>query len=152
VIFENAKFTLTSLRAEGEAIQFGYPLLALCWIATELSLLAMTGRGKLLAMTAQENTAFRSHLGIYPINFEMHPIFPSPLAEEGTQDLTNHPLPLRKRGCNIINTLFALSYTPHRRFAAASPARGEATRKKAVAALPKRRGNSKITVPMILGI
>ena len=42
MIVENAKFTPTSLRAEGEAIQFGYPLLALCWIATELSLLAMT--------------------------------------------------------------------------------------------------------------
>ena len=41
------KFTPLSLRAEGEAIQFGYPLLALFWIAAELSLLAMTSQYKI---------------------------------------------------------------------------------------------------------
>jgi len=49
MLFRNAQFSLSSLRAEGEAIQFGYPLHALFWIAAEQ---------KLLAMTAVEKTAF----------------------------------------------------------------------------------------------
>jgi len=53
-------FTLPSLRAEGEAIQFGYLLLALFWIAAELSL---------LAMTAVEITAFRRYLSISTMFF-----------------------------------------------------------------------------------
>jgi len=64
--FGNAMYSLSSLRAEGEAIQCGYSLHPLFWIATELSLLAMTGWGMPLAVTAVEKTAFRSHLGIYP--------------------------------------------------------------------------------------
>jgi len=65
-------------------------------------------------------------------------LFPSPLAER-VPEIFFSPLPLRERvpggrvrGCNIIITSFALSYTPHRRYAAASPARGEAIHKSCI--------------------
>jgi len=48
-------YSLSSLRAEGEAIQFGCFIQALIWIATKLTL---------LAMTIVEKTLFPSYLGI----------------------------------------------------------------------------------------
>jgi len=53
----------------------------------------------------------------------MPPVFPSPLVGEGA---------LRSgEGLYNIYTL-SLLYTPHRRYAAASPARGEATHKNCI--------------------